>query len=128
MKAVPPLRECGRGTDAGTEVGVPARGSWDHRNLNAVINPSDFVIPSGRPRIGKARMRLSHRGLRLHARVIPAAFPSGKTGHFWKGVNAEFGSAPAVEAGIISPRAERGDQPGKPGHSLSSLRPNAGWV
>ena len=40
--------------------------------------------------MGKARMRLSHRGLWLHARVIPAAFPSGKTGHFWKGVNAEL--------------------------------------
>ena len=43
VKDVPPLRECGRGTDAGTEVEGPARGSWDHRNLNAVINP--FVSP-----------------------------------------------------------------------------------
>ena len=31
--------------------------------------------------MGKARMRLSHRGLWLHAKVIPAAFLSGKTGH-----------------------------------------------
>ena len=40
--------------------------------------------------MGKARMRLSHRGLWLHARVIPAAFSSGNLCHFWKGVNAEL--------------------------------------
>ena len=43
VKDVPPLRECGRGTDGGTVVEGPARGSRDHRNLNAVINP--FVSP-----------------------------------------------------------------------------------
>ena len=43
VKDVPPLRECGRGTDAGTEVEGNTRGSWDHRNRNAVINP--FVSP-----------------------------------------------------------------------------------
>ena len=32
VKDVPPLRECGRGTDGGTVVEGPARGSWDHRN------------------------------------------------------------------------------------------------
>ena len=37
--------------------------------------------------MGKARMRLSHRGLWLHARVIPAAV---NLCHFWKGVNAEL--------------------------------------
>ena len=35
-------------------------------------------------------MRLSHRGLWLHAKVIPAAFPNGNLCHFWKGVNAEL--------------------------------------
>ena len=30
--------------------------------------------------MGKARRRFLNRGLWLHARVIPAAFPSGKTG------------------------------------------------
>ena len=35
-------------------------------------------------------MRLSHRGLRLHAKVIPAAFPSGKTGHIFGAVNANL--------------------------------------
>ena len=38
VKDVPPLRECGRGTDGGTVVEGHARGSWDHRNLNAAIN------------------------------------------------------------------------------------------
>ena len=31
--------------------------------------------------MGEFRRKLSHRGLWLHSRVIPAAFPSGKTGH-----------------------------------------------
>ena len=35
VKDVPPLRECERGTDGGTVVEGPARGSWGHRNLNA---------------------------------------------------------------------------------------------
>ena len=43
VKDVPRLRGRGRGTDGGTVVEGPARGSWDHRNLNAVINP--FVSP-----------------------------------------------------------------------------------
>ena len=43
VKDVPPLRECERGTDPGTEVEGSVRGSRDHRNLNAVINP--FVSP-----------------------------------------------------------------------------------
>ena len=37
--------------------------------------------------MGKARMRLPHRGLWLHARVIPAGV---NLCHFWKGVNAEL--------------------------------------
>ena len=40
--------------------------------------------------MGKVRMRLSHRGLWLHARGIPAAFPSGKTGHISGAVNAKL--------------------------------------
>ena len=37
--------------------------------------------------MGKARMKLSHRGLWLHARVIPVAV---NLCHFWKGVNVEL--------------------------------------
>ena len=40
--------------------------------------------------MGKARMRLSHRGLWLHARVIPAAFPSGKTGHISRAMDVNM--------------------------------------
>ena len=45
VKEVPPLRECERGTDPGTEVEGSARGSGDHRNLNAAINLGNLVIP-----------------------------------------------------------------------------------
>ena len=55
VKNEPPLRECGLGTDAGTEVEGPARGSWNNRAPNAAINPSNFVIPSGRHRDGRGR-------------------------------------------------------------------------
>ena len=40
VKDGPPIPEWERGTDAGTEVESPARGSRDHRHLNAAINPS----------------------------------------------------------------------------------------
>ena len=64
--------------------------------------------------MGKARMRLSHRGLWLHARVIPAAFPSGKTGRISGAMDVNLDrqrepgmdsdkrrpQAPGVEAGI----------------------------
>ena len=35
-------------------------------------------------------MRLSHRGLWLHAKVIPAAFPSGNTGYISGAVNVNL--------------------------------------
>ena len=55
------------------------------------------------------RRKLSHRGLWLHARVIPAAFPSGNTGRIsgaMVNVNLEWTQisddrrAPGVEAWI----------------------------
>ena len=47
VKDMPPLRECGRGTDAGTEVEGHARGSGDHRNLNAAINLRNLIMLPG---------------------------------------------------------------------------------
>ena len=40
--------------------------------------------------MGEFRKKLSHRGLWLHARVIPAAFPSGNTGHISGAVNVNL--------------------------------------
>ena len=40
--------------------------------------------------MGEAGRRWFNKGRRLHARVIPAAFPSVNLCHFWKGVNAEL--------------------------------------
>ena len=47
VKDMPPLRECGRGTDAGTELEGHARGSGDHRNLNAAINLRNLIMLPG---------------------------------------------------------------------------------
>ena len=64
--------------------------------------------------MGEVRGRFLNRGLRLHARVIPAAFPSGKTGHISGAMDVNLDrqrepgmdsdkrrpQAPSVEAGI----------------------------
>ena len=55
VKEVPPLRECERGTDGGTVVEGPARGSWHDRNLNAAINLRNLIMPSGRSRNGRGQ-------------------------------------------------------------------------
>ena len=55
VKDVPPLRECGRGTDAGTEVEGHARGTRNHRNLNAAINLRNLIMPVGRSRNGRGQ-------------------------------------------------------------------------
>ncbi len=62
MKDVPPLRECGRGTDGGTVVEGPARGSWNNRAPNAAINPSNSVMPSGRHRDGRVQEEVVPQG------------------------------------------------------------------
>ena len=70
--------------------------------------------------MGKVRRRLSHRGLWLHARVIPAPFPSGKTGHISGAMDANMewtrisdDQRPrAWKRG--SPEPEPGDQPDHP--------------
>ena len=70
--------------------------------------------------MGKVRRRLSHRGLWLHARVIPAPFPSGKTGHISGAMDANMewtrisdDQRPrAWKRG--SPDPEPGDQPDHP--------------
>ena len=53
VKDVPPLREFEPGADTGTEAEGPALGGRNNRSLNAEINPSNFVIPSGRHRDGR---------------------------------------------------------------------------
>ena len=86
VKEVPPIRECGRGTDNGTEVEGPARGSWNDRAQNAAINP---IKSPRRRQNGQGQRRFLNRGLRLHARDVPAAFPSGNLCQFWEGRERE---------------------------------------
>jgi hypothetical protein len=81
--------------------------------------------------MGKVRRRLSHRGLWLHARVIPAPFPSGKTGHISGAmdVNLEWTRISddrrpqAWKRG--SPEPERGNQPEEPDHAR---KPTPEWA
>ena len=91
--------------------------AWGRRNNLSLYGQSTRVTSScfqADAAMGKARMRLSHRGLRLHAKVIPAAFPSGKTGHIFGAMDVNLArqrepgmdsdkrrtQAPGVEAGI----------------------------
>ena len=70
-------------TEAGTHVELPELRwtRWDDRNLNAAINLRNLIMPAGRSRDGPGQEAMGQQGCRLRAKVIPAAFPSGKTGH-----------------------------------------------
>ena len=65
-------------------------------------------MPAGRSRDGPGQEAMGQQGCRLRAKVIPAAFPSGKTGHISGAMGREPGmdsdkrrpQAPGVEAGI----------------------------
>ena len=121
VKEVPHLRGRQRGTDAGTKVEGPARGSWDHRAQKNGNQPDH--APRTTPEWARARRRFLNRGLWLHARVIPAAFASGKTGHISGAmdVNLEWTRISddrrpqAWKRG--SPEPERGNQPEQPNHA-----------
>ena len=54
------------------------------------MRQSTRSCPQGDARMGKVRGRFLNRGLWLHARVIPAAFPSGKTGHISRGMDVNL--------------------------------------
>ena len=105
--------------------GDPARGSGNNLNLNAAINPSNFVIPSGRHRNGRRQEDVFlNRELWLHARVIPVAFPSRKDRPHHQGRRRE----PEKEWTWINndqrpqvwkqglPKADHGNQPDKNDH------------
>ena len=76
VKDGPPIRDRGRGTDAGTKVEGPARGSRDDRAQNAAINP---IKPPRRRQNGQGQGEaVLNRGLWLHARVVPGSVPKQK--------------------------------------------------
>ena len=90
MKDVPPLRECERALTLEPRWRAPRveEGlTCLYTRQSTRVTSSCFQADAA---MGKARMRLSHRGLRLHAKVIPVAFPSGKTGHIFGAVNANL--------------------------------------
>jgi hypothetical protein len=78
-------------------------------------------MPAGRSRDGPGQEAMGQQGCRLRAKVIPAAFPSGKTGHISGAmdVNLEWTRISddrrpqAWKRG--SPEPERGNQPEEPG-------------
>ena len=105
MKDVPPLRECGRGTDAGTVVDGPARGSWNHRAQNAAINP---IVPPRRRQNGQGQGEVPEQGSLASRQGHPGSVPQRKDRPHLQGHGREPGmdldkrrpQAPGVEAGI----------------------------
>ena len=108
VKDGPPLREWERGTYTGTEVEIPARGSWDARAQNAAINPSNSVMPSGRRRDGRVQEEVVPQGPVASRQGHPGGVPTRKDRPHLRGRQREPGmdsdkrrpQAPGVEAGI----------------------------
>ena len=71
VKDVPPLRECERALDAGTEVEGPARGSGALRKLNAAINLRNLRMPAGRSRLSCRRWTRNNCGMSNDRRLKP---------------------------------------------------------
>ena len=123
VKDVPPLLGCERGTHTGTEVEGFARGSRNNRPLNAAINPSNSVTPSGRRHDGRVQEEVVPQGPVASRQGIPAVFPSGKTGRISGAmdVNLEWtriSDDRRPQAGKQgSPEPERGNQPEKSDHA-----------
>ena len=90
-KEVPPHRECGRGTDAGTEVEGSARGSRNNRSLNAAINPSNSVMPSGRRRDGRVQDEAVPQGPLASRQGHPGSVPQRKDRPHLRGHGREHG-------------------------------------
>ena len=65
QQVLPHIRGRQREPGVGTEVEGPRRGSWGHRDLNAVINLRNLIMPEGRCRDG--------RGRELHAKANPVS-------------------------------------------------------
>ena len=112
VKDLPPLREGERGTYTGTEAEGPARGSRNHRSLNAANNPSNFVIPSGRRRDGRGQEEeVSEKGSLASRQGHPGSVPKRKDRSHLRGRRRELGmdlderrpQVPGAEAGITGP-------------------------
>ena len=130
VKDVPPYRA--------VDAGLTLEPRWRAPSVEAQGSPEPErglltrSCPQGDAVMGKARMRLSHRGLLASRQGHPGSVPKRKPLPLLEGRECGIGSGRNVDPRqpwqLGSPRADRGDQPGKPGHSLSSLRPNAGGV
>ena len=101
----------------------PRRGSGDHRKL---------IMPPGRCRNGQGREAVVQQRPSASCQGHPGSVPQRKDRPLLEGRERGIGSGRNVDPRqpwkLGTPKADRGDQLGKPGHSLSSLRPNAGWV
>ena len=117
VKDLPPHRECERALTLERRWRAPRveAGITGPQMRQSTRVTSSF--PQADAAMGEVRRRLSHRGLWLHARVIPAAFPSGKTGRISGAMDVNLDrqrepgmdsdkrrpQAPSVEAGITGP-------------------------
>ena len=109
VKDVPPLWECEPGTDTGTQVDRPRRGTGNHRKPTVAINQGNFVIASGR-----------HRDGRDQEAERPATFFGAVNANLeWTWIS-EDRRPQAWKQG--SPKADHGNQPDKNDHA-SRLTP-----
>ena len=109
VKDGPPIPEWERGTDAGTEVESPARGSRNSRSLNAAINP---IKPPRRRQNGQGQEEVPEPGPLTSRQGHPGSVPKRKDRPHLRGHGREPGmnldkrrpQAPGVEAGITESR------------------------
>ena len=99
VKDGPPIPEWERGTDAGTEVESPARGSRNSRSLNAAINP---IKPPRRRQNGQGHEDVPEQGPLASRQGHPGSVPKRKPLPVLEERERGIGSAPAVEAGITA--------------------------
>ena len=114
VKDLPPHRECERGTGTGTEAEGLALGGRNHRSRNAASDPSNFVIPPGRRRVGRGQEEeVPGQGTLASRQGHPSSVPKRKDLPRLRGRRREPGEgtnpderrprAPVVEAGIAGP-------------------------
>ena len=124
VKDMPTLRECERALTLERRWRAPRgeAGITGPQMRQSTRVTSSF--PQADAAMGEVRRRVSHRGLWLHARVIPAAFPSGKTGHISGAVNVNLewtwisdDRRPQMwKRGSL--KTDRSDQPEEPDHAI----------
>ena len=115
VKDGPPLWDRGRGTDTRTKAEGPARGSWDDRAQNAAINP---IVTPRRRQNGQGHEDVPEPGPVASRQGHPSSVPKRKPLPVLEGRERETQARRPEAWRQGSPKTDRNNQPGKPGHSL----------